>query len=479
MRHPMAEQDAFKRNPAPDQNIAALRGARDLPHNLEAEQAVLGAILMEETAFDQAAPILKSQDFYVLAHQHIYQSCEELARESKPIDPVMVQQRLDAQGLLGGQVPRELPFALCRGMGTAANAAQYARAVSDLSRLRRMMLIAQSVVQRGYEAGARIHDFLEEAQEEVFSAAQGNTLETMRKIDEPVIRAIENLEMIQKRVQAGLSPITGVPTGIATLDKMLLGLQPGALIVLAARPSVGKTAFALNIAAYAATKQAKRVAVFSLEMPSDQLALRMLASEAKLDWRKLSQGQLSRYDWDKIAVHGDKIGRAPIWLDDNFVLSPVDLRAKCRKLKRDGGLDLVIIDYLQLMHSPSDRANQSREQEISSISRSLKGLAKELGAPIMALSQLNRSVEKRKGERPMLSDLRESGAIEQDADVVLFLHRPEEDKENGEGQGQGQPGSDVQEIELIIAKQRQGPVGVVELVFFKTHTFFAEKKREG
>ena len=212
----------------------------------------------------------------------------------------------------------------------------------------------------------------------------------------------------------------------------MLGLQPGALIVLAARPSVGKTAFALNIASHAAVKQGKKVAVFSLEMPSDQLALRMLASEAKLDWRRLSQGMMSKLDWEKVGTHAEKISRASLWLDDNFVLSPVELRSKCRKIKRESGLDLVAIDYLQLMHAPSDRGIQSREQEIATISRSLKALSKEvLQVPVLALSQLNRSVEKRKGEPPMLSDLRESGAIEQDADVVMFLHRDDGDEKDG------------------------------------------------
>jgi replicative DNA helicase len=282
---------------------------------------------------------------------------------------------------------------------------------------------------------------------------------------------------VQKRVQAGLSPITGVPTGIASLDKSTLGLQPGSLVVLAARPSVGKTAFALNIATNAATKHKRKVAFFSLEMPSEQLALRMLASEAKLDWRRLTQGQLQKYDWDKIATQADRIGGASIWLDDTFVLTPVELRSKCRKLKREnGGLDLVVVDYLQLMHAPSDRSSQSREQEIATISRSLKSLAKELEVPIVALSQLNRGVEKRKGEPPMLSDLRESGAIEQDADVVLFLHRNEEDSKDVQG---GTAASDTQQVQLIIAKQRQGPTGVVDLVFFRTSTFFAEMRREG
>jgi replicative DNA helicase len=270
-----------------------------------------------------------------------------------------------------------------------------------------------------------------------------------------------------------------VPTGIATLDKNTLGLQPGSLCVLAARPSVGKTAFALNVATHAATRAGKKVAFFSLEMPSEQLALRMLASEAKLDWRRLSQGQLSSYDWQKIQTHGDRIARASVWLDDNFVLTPVELRSKCRKLKREnGGLDLVVIDYLQLMHAPSDRASQSREQEIATISRSLKSLAKEIECPIVALSQLNRAVEKRKGEPPMLSDLRESGAIEQDADVVMFLHRNEEDSKDVQG---GSAVADTLEVQLIVAKQRQGPTCTIPLVFFKTTTFFAEmeKRREG
>jgi len=331
------------------------------------------------------------------------------------------------------------------------------------------------VVERGYDAGGNIQHFLDTAQQEVFGAGQGASVDTLKKVAEPVMRALENLEAVQKRVQAGLSPITGVATGIATLDRNTLGLQPGALVVLAARPSVGKTALALNIATHAATKHQKKVAFFSLEMPSDQLALRMLASEAKLDWRRLSQGQLSTYDWQKIATHADKIGGASLWLDDNFVLTPVELRSKCRKLKREnGGLDLVVVDYLQLMHAPSDRATQSREQEIATISRSLKSLAKELDCPVMALSQLNRGVEKRKGEAPMLSDLRESGAIEQDADVVLFLHRIDEDGKEG---GAPQPPGDTLEVQLIVAKQRQGPTGTIPLVFFRTTTFFAEMER--
>jgi replicative DNA helicase len=471
----MSDQESARRTP--EASVAALRSARDLPHNVEAEQAVLGALLIEETAFDQVAAFLRPTDFYLLAHQHVYGVCEDLARDAKVIDPVLVQQRLDAKGLLGSSVPKELPFALSRGLGTASNVAHYARLVADLSRLRKMMLTGQKLVERGYESGGNVQAYLDNVQSEVMGAAQGSTVETLKAIAEPVMRAIENLEAVQKRVQAGLSPITGVPTGIASLDNNTLGLQPGQLIILAARPSVGKTAFALNIASHAACKAERKVAFFSLEMPAEQLALRMLASEAKLNWRKLTQGQLSKLDWDKILVYGDKLGRAPVWLDDNFVLSPVELRSKCRKLKRDnGGLDLVVIDYLQLMHSPSDRATQSREQEISTISRSLKALAKELACPIIALSQLNRGVEKRKGEPPMLSDLRESGAIEQDADVVMFLHRNEED--NKETQ-QGTAIADTQQVQLIIAKQRQGPTTSIDLVFFKTTTFFAEMKREG
>jgi len=476
----MADQDPARRPAAARDEVApvALRTARDLPHSVDSEQAVLGAILTEETAFDQVAAELRSGDFYLMAHQHVYSVCEELAKESKAIDPILVQQRLDAKGLLGGAVPRELPLSLARAIGTTANIRHYARNVRELAQLRNMMLTAQRVVEKGYESGTNVQHFLDSSQQEVFTAGQGSSVDTLKKISEPVMKALENLEAVQKRVQSGLSPITGVPTGIPTLDKNTLGLQPGALIVLAARPSVGKTAFALNIATHAATKHGKKVAFFSLEMPSDQLALRMLASEAKLDWRRLSAGQLSTYDWQKIATHADRVGSASMWLDDNFVLTPVELRSKCRKLKREnGGLDLVCIDYLQLMHAPSDRQNQSREQEIATISRSLKGLAKELECPIIALSQLNRGVEKRKGEPPMLSDLRESGAIEQDADVVMFLHRQEEESKDGQPAQQ----SETIEVQLIIAKQRQGPVGTIPLVFMKTTTYFAEmeKRREG
>jgi replicative DNA helicase len=468
----MPEQDPLRRlEPVP---LTPLRGGRDLPHNVEAEQAVLGALLIDENAFDLVAPVLKAEDFYVLAHQHVYAACSELTQESKSVDPVLLSQRLDAKGLLGHAVPHEVPFALARGLGTSANVVHYANVVQDLSRLRRMMLVAQGILARGYDAAANVQEFLDGSTQQVFGAGQGTNTETLRLIEEPMMRAVEQIEAVQRRVQEGKSPITGVPTGIHGLDQKLLGLQPGALIVLAARPSVGKTAFALNIAANAATRAEKVVAVFSLEMPSEQLSTRILAAEAKLDWRRMSQGSLQRNDWDKIMHHADRISRARIWLDDNFVLSPVELRSKCRKIAREHGqLDLVVVDYLQLMHSPGA---PSREQEIAVISRSLKSIAKELSCPVLALSQLNRSVEKRKGDPPMLSDLRESGAIEQDADVVMFLHRPGDGEAEGGG-GAPSPQSDVQDIELHIAKQRQGPTGVVELVFFKNHTFFAEKQR--
>jgi replicative DNA helicase len=469
----MAELEGRRRPVEGTSAAIAMRGARDLPHNVEAEQAVLGAILIDETAFDQVAPLLGAQDFYLLSHQHIFGCFEELAKESRTIDPVLVQQRLDARGLLGGAVPQELPFALSRGLGTAANVVHYAGVVGDLARLRRMMLTAQGVVDRGYEAGARVRDFLEEAQQQVFGAAQGSAIETLRPLKEAIGAALDRLEALDKRAKEGLSHITGVSTGLTWLDNMTLGLQPGTLVIVAARPSVGKTALALNVASHAATRHGKKVAFFSLEMPSDQLALRMLATEAKLDSERLNMGRLARHDWDKLALQGDRLMSASIWFDDNFVLSPVDLRSKCRKLRREGGLDLVVVDYLQLMHAPSERSNQSREQEIATISRSLKALAKELNVPVLAVSQLNRAVEKRRGERPMLADLRESGAIEQDADVVAFLHRPEE-KEGSEDNF----AAEVQEVELILAKHRQGPTGLCQLVFFRKHTFFAEKKRE-
>jgi replicative DNA helicase len=464
----------FARRPA-EAAVSSLRTARDLPHSVDAEQAVLGAILADEAAFDQVAALLRPGDFYLLAHQHVYGACEELAKESRTLDPILVQQRLDAKGLMGSAVPHDLPLSLARSIGSAANVVHYARVVHEQSMARRMMLTAQRIVELGYESGTDIQSFLDTAQQEVYGAAQGASLDTLKRISEPTLRALEGIEAVQKRVQQGLSPITGIPTGIQGLDRNTLGFQPGTLTVLAARPSVGKTALALNIAVHAATRAAKKVAFFSLEMPSDQLALRILASEAKLDWRRLSQGQLGRHDWDRLATQADRIGAASIWLDDNFVLTPVDLRSKCRKLKREnGGLDLVVVDYLQLMHAPSDRSNQSREQEIATISRSLKALAKELACPILALSQLNRSVEKRKGDPPMLSDLRESGAIEQDADIVLFLHRNEEDSKDAQT---GQSTGDTVPVQLIIAKQRQGPTGNVDLVFFRTTTFFAEMDR--
>jgi replicative DNA helicase len=306
--------------------VAVMRGARDLPHNLEAEQAVLGAVLLEETAFDQVAALLKADDFYSLPHQHVFAACHDLAAEGRKVDPVLVQQRIDAKGLLGSQVPRELVFGLAGAVGTAANVANYAEVVSDLARLRRMMLTAQRVVERGYDAGSGVRDFLEQAQQEVFGAAQGTAIESMKPFAEAMTTALDRLEAIHKRAEAGLSHITGVPTGLPWLDDQTLGLQPGSLVIVAARPSVGKTALALNIAAHAATKAQRKVVFFSLEMPSDQLALRMLASEARLDSERIGKGKLGHHDWDSILVHGDRLMGAPIWFDDTFVLSPVELR---------------------------------------------------------------------------------------------------------------------------------------------------------
>ncbi|HZZ83223.1 MAG TPA: replicative DNA helicase [Anaeromyxobacteraceae bacterium] len=465
--------DRTRENPSPDHPVP-LRGARELPHSLEAEQAVLGALLIDETAFDLVSPMIGADDFYLLAHRQVFTACLELSCEARSLDPVLVNQRLEAKGLLGRAVPRELVFGLFGAFGTSGNVLHYARLVQDLSRLRKMMLAAQRVVEKGYSSGAAVQPFLEAAQQDIFGAAQGANLDTLSPIDRPLLRALEDLDAAQKRVAAGGSTITGVPTGLPTLDRNTLGLQPGALVILAARPSVGKTAFALTLAAHAAVRCEKRVAFFSLEMPSEQLALRVLAAEAELDLLKLRQQMLGTADWDRIGAHAERISSSRLWLDDSFLLTPVELRAKCRKIKRESGLDLVVVDYLQLMHAPSDRASQSREQEIATISRSLKGLAKELQVPVLALSQLNRGVEKRKGkhEQPMLSDLRESGAIEQDADIVLFLHRPGDDQEE-------RPRGDVEELQLIIAKQRQGPPGTIDLVFFRPHTKFVENQRQG
>src|SRR5512140_198073 len=309
----MPETDLPRRGgPAP---ALQLRPSRDLPHNVEAEQAVLGAILIEETAFDLVADRLKAEDFYLHAHQLVYTACAELAQEKQVIDPVLLHQRLEAKGLLGAAVPRDLPFSLAKGLGTAGNVRHYAAVVAELARVRRVQLVAQSVLARGYEAGASVHEYLEAAQQDIYAAAQGQVNESLRLIQEPMMKAIEQIEATQKRIQEGKGALTGVPTGIAALDQKLLGLQPGSLVILAARPSVGKTAFALNIGTYAATKAQKRVAIFSLEMPSEQLATRILAAEAKLDFWRMTQGKLQQSDWERILSHGDRVGSSRISAD--------------------------------------------------------------------------------------------------------------------------------------------------------------------
>jgi replicative DNA helicase len=472
----MGEEEGLSRR-AVEAEVAPMRGARDLPHNSEAEQAVLGGILMEERVLDQVGDLLKAEDFYSLAHQHVFNALRELYAAGKACDAIMVNGHLEAKGLLGGVVPRNLAFELEKGFGTAGNIVHYAEVVRDHAMLRQTMLAAQRVLNKGYESGAAVGEYLQFAEGEISKAANGSLAgRGLKPLLEAVVQATEKIEAFQKRVQAGLSPITGVPTGFPRFDEMTLGLQPGALVIIAARPSVGKTAFALNMASHACLRAEKKVAFFSLEMSADQLATRMLSSEAKLDWKAVSKGRLSTHDWEKIGHHTSKLAAGQMWIDDNFVLTPMELRARCRRLKQEQkGLDLVVIDYLQLMQSPSGRRDQSREREIAEISRSLKSLAKELGVPIVALSQLNRSVEKRKGDLPQLSDIRESGAIEQDADMVVFLHRKDEE---GDGPAPPQDGPAVEEVKLVLAKQRQGPTGIVDLVFFKSNTFFAEKKWE-
>jgi len=431
------------------------------PHSIEAEEAVLGGILLDNNALDRAVELILPDDFYREAHRKIMRAVLDLSERHEPVDLVTLSDALRGRNELQDIGGASYLAELAERVPTAANVAYYARIVKDKAILRSLIQTATEIALRSYEAPAQVEAFLDEAEHKIFALAERKTRPSFFRVRDIVIESMKAVEQLYERQEL----VTGVPSGFTDLDKKTAGLQPGDLIIVAGRPSMGKTAFALNIAQYAALDAKTGVAVFSLEMSKEQLVFRMLCSEARVDQSKVRAGYAAQRDYPKLAIAADRLSEAPIYIDDTPALSILELRAKARRLKRerDANLGLIIVDYLQLMRGTF---SDSREQEISSISRSLKALAKELSVPVMALSQLNRQVESRGDKRPVMADLRESGAIEQDADVIMFLFRPVVyDPKN----------ADEHDGEVIIGKQRNGPTGTVPLTFFPEYTRFENR----
>lgn len=432
------------------------------PQNIQAEQSVLGSMLIDKNAIVKAIEICHPDSFYKDAHRAIYETIMQLFDKGEPVDLVTVTENLRKNNRLeavGGSV---YVADLINSVPTAANVEYYAKIVEEKATLRRLIDSGTRIVAECFETPEKVDEILDRAEKSVFDIALKRVHEHFHKIDEVLKGVLDRIDKLYGKNET----ITGIPTGYSDLDNMTAGFQNADLIIIAARPSVGKTALALNMGINMAVKYKLPIALFSLEMSKDQLAQRMLCSEAEIDAIRLKTASLPDTGWKKLTRALSKLSEAPIYIDDSASISPMEIRAKCRRLKLEKGLACVFIDYMQLMTGRSSR-NDNRVQEISEIARSLKTLARELEVPVIALSQLSRAVEQRTDRIPRLSDLRESGEIEQTADVVMFIHR--DDYYN--------PQSDRGNIaEIIIAKQRNGPVGTVELVFRKEITKFCNKE---
>ncbi|MEH7112235.1 replicative DNA helicase [Neobacillus niacini] len=428
------------------------------PQNIEAEQAVLGAIFLEPSSLTVASEILIPEDFYRASHQKIFNAMLKLNDEGKVVDLVTVTEELAAAKLIEDTGGVSYLNELAQSVPTAANIEYYARIVEEKSLLRRLIRTATEIASDGYSREDEVEALLSEAEKNILAVAQRKNAGSFHNITDVLVRTYDNIEEMHNRV----GDITGISTGFAELDRMTAGFQRNDLIIVGARPSVGKTAFALNIAANVATKTEENVAIFSLEMGAEQLVMRMLCSEGNIDAQRLRTGSLTDDDWGKLTMAMGALSNSGIFIDDTPGVRISDIRSKCRRLKQEHGLGMILIDYLQLILG-SGRAGENRQQEVSEISRSLKQLARELKVPVIALSQLSRGVEQRQDKRPMMSDIRESGSIEQDADIVAFLYRDDYyDKES----------ENKNIIEIIIAKQRNGPTGTVALAFVKEYNKF-------
>ncbi|MDI3481057.1 MAG: replicative helicase [Tepidanaerobacteraceae bacterium] len=432
------------------------------PYSLEAEQSVLGSMLLSKEAIFVAVERLKSEDFYKESHRKIFEVLVELNENREPVDLITVTEALRSRKLLEQVGGVSYLTTLTETVPTAANIAHYCSIVEEKALLRRLIATSSKIMSMAYDAREDAEQVLDEAERMIFEIVQKRRVENFYHIKDILLSTFERIEELYNS-EGG---ITGVPTGFPDLDEMTSGLQPSDLILIAARPSMGKTSFALNIAANAAIRYKVPVAIFSLEMSKEQLVQRLLCAESNVDSHKLRTGKLDEDDWPRLARAMGPLSQAPIYIDDTPGITSLELRAKARRLKAEKGLGLIMIDYLQLMSGKGNSEN--RQQEISDISRSLKALARELSVPVVALSQLSRAPEIRSDHRPILSDLRESGSQEQDSDVVAFLYR--DDYYN--------PDTEKKNIaEVIIAKQRNGPTGIVELVWLSKYTKFASIER--
>ncbi|MBE6184989.1 replicative DNA helicase [Heyndrickxia ginsengihumi] len=433
------------------------------PQNIEAEQAVLGAIFLEPSSFITASEVLVPEDFYRSAHQKIFQIFFKLNDAGKAVDLVTVAEELSVTQQLEDVGGVSYLSELATSVPTAANIGYYAQIVAEKSLLRRLIRTATNIAQEGYTREDSVDELLDEAERSIMEVAQRKNAGDFQHIKDVLVNTYDNIELLHNRK----GDITGIPTGFNELDRMTAGFQRNDLIIVAARPSVGKTAFALNIAQNVGTKAGENVAIFSLEMGAEQLVMRMLCAEGNIDAQRLRTGSLTDEDWRKLTMAMGSLSNSGIFIDDTPGIRISEIRSKCRRLKQEQGLGMIVIDYLQLIQG-SANSKENRQQEVSEISRSLKALARELEVPVIALSQLSRSVEQRQDKRPMMSDIRESGSIEQDADIVAFLYREdyyEQDTEN------------KNIIEIIIAKQRNGPVGTVQLAFVKEYNKFVNLER--
>ncbi len=429
------------------------------PQNLEAEQSILGGILLDNQALNAVLEILTQADFYSDAHRKIFASIVDLSNRNEPADLITLSNIMKDQKKLDQVGGISYLASLVDNTGSAANISYYARIVKEKSTLRRMIEAATDILNRSYDVGMDVDQMLDQAEHAIFEISENKIRPSFSPMREILKSSFQTIE----RLYANKELITGVATGFDNLDDITSGLQKSDLIIVAGRPSMGKTAFALNIAQNAALLTGIPVAVFSLEMAREQLVMRMLAAEARVDSQRLRKGFLGETDWPKLTEAAGRLSDAPIYIDDTPAITVIEMKAKARRLKAENGLGLIVIDYLQLMRGSAYK--DSREQEISEISRSLKALAKELSVPVIALSQLNRKVEDRTNRRPMMADLRESGAIEQDADVIAFIYRDEVYNKSEDNPEKGI-------AEIIIGKQRNGPTGIVKLAFQEKYTRF-------
>ncbi len=424
-------------------------GPTIIPHSREAEEAVLGSVMINPEAYYEVAQFLRGDDFYIHRHQWIWDTFVRLNEQRTPIDLLTVSEELDQQGQLGEVGGPAYLTSLINNVPTSLHAEAYGRIVEDTAIRRRMIAAANDIAKIAYKEEIGVDAAMDEAEKSIFSVSERRLNTALMPIKKVLSDYFERVDRLSNRDE----DILGVPTGFIDLDRLLSGLQPSDLLIIAGRPGMGKTAFMLSIARNAAQKK-KHIAVFSLEMSNEQLVQRLVAQETGIDSQRLRTGKLENDDWNTFTHSVEVLGDTHIWLDDTPAITPLQLRTKCRRLHMEFNLDLIIIDYIQLMHSGS--RNENRVQEVSFISRQLKVLAKELNVPVLAAAQLSRAVEQRADKRPMLSDLRESGSIEQDADIVMFIYRPDQYEDDS---------AMANVAEIIVAKHRNGPVGSVQLIF--------------